>query len=365
MSTETQIMSPSTRRTVLIAASGTGGHLLPAVYIAEALKALEPDLRIVFVGSGRPLEAKIIDERGYERVVIDITGVRRTGLQGIFRLAASLPSAVLATYRILNTFRPSLVLGVGGYVTVLPVLLASLQGVPTWIHEAEHEAGWANKLLAYFATKISLAWPNAKIPCSSKTLVTGQPLRPELAAANFTKSALSKPPHLLVLGGSQGAKALDEGMASLAPWLAAEGIALRHQGRIEQQESLMRIYAKAKVDAQVLPFIEDMVEALQWSDIIISRAGAGAVRDIEISGRPAVLVPLPNSKEQQDNAEALAARGLIVTVLEGAQFSERLQQAIETLLRSSETQGVSLPGRKSNDGAAAKKIAEGCRALML
>jgi len=302
---------------VIVAASGTGGHLFPAVHIATEVRRLKKEAQILFIGAGRPLEEKIIDSSGYARAVVSIDGLRRKGFFGFLAWLVKLPKAVLQVYKIMWTFSPDVVVGVGGYVSVLPVMIAYLCGIPSLIHEAEREAGWANRLLARIANKVTMAWSEAKIPATAeKKIISGQPLRAQFFTTDFSKTASQAAPQVLILGGSQGARTLDEIGMNLAPWFAENNIAVWHQCRPDHVQHVSARYEELRVNYRVVPFIDKMEEALAWSDVVVTRSGAGAVRELIVCGRPAVLVPLPNSPEQFDNAQVLVKRHQGISVKE-------------------------------------------------
>ena len=229
---------------VLIAASGTGGHLFPAVEIARALQRRHSPLRVEFVGSGRPLEAVIVGGAGFKRHEISTVGIKQRGVRGLFEFLRTLPFALAQTWRLLSHLRPHLVVGVGGYVSVIPVTLARLRGIPTWIHEAERRPGMANSCLARYASRISLAFPDAVVPCRRKAVYTGQPVRRIFQEIAAEENARVHPEHLLVTGGSQGARTLDEAMLALIPMLRKHGMKVRHQSRKENVERLRAAYVR-------------------------------------------------------------------------------------------------------------------------
>ena len=318
---------------ILIAASGSGGHLLPAVFIARAFQrqAAGRNLEILFVGSGRPLEETIVGGAGFRREVVTMTGVKGVGLAGVLRALLRFPAALLQTWRIFRRFRPSLVVGVGGYASVLPVLVAWLGHTPTWIHEAEIAPGAANRCLALVATRISTAFESCLLQ-GSKVRYTGHPVRAEIAAVPARLAGLP-PRHLLVLGGSQGATALDDALLGLASTLTSRGLEIWHQCRSDSVDRVRAGYAAAGVSARVDGFIQDMAGAYGWADIIVSRAGAGAVMEIGAVNRPAIFVPFPAAQgtHQRHNAETLAARGKALIVEQGEGFSQRLLAAVQQL----------------------------------
>jgi UDP-N-acetylglucosamine--N-acetylmuramyl-(pentapeptide) pyrophosphoryl-undecaprenol N-acetylglucosamine transferase len=351
--------------TVLIAASGTGGHLLPALYIASALQEADPDLKIAFVGAGTPLEEKLIDGRGYPRYVVLSRKLRRMGVRGVVSWILHLPAGLVQAWSLLARLQPGVVIGVGGYASVLPVMVGTLRGVRTWIHEAERRPGWANWLLSMVATKCSLSFSDAVMPVWAKTVITGQPLRPELVSVPFLPIPPEQRRTIFITGGSQGARALDEAGIELAPFFAERGFSVRHQCRPESVERVKSAYERAGVDATVVTFIESMTEVYQWASVVISRSGLGMMRELRFTGRPTILVPLPGAEEQQYNAQLLVERGQGVVCPEGAAFSNRLQAHLEEMLSpQGYEQFCKAAGEGSDDAAAAARIAKGVLELL-
>ncbi len=320
-------------RVVLFAASGTGGHLLPAVSIAEALVKLSTGYKPLFLGSGRPLEAKIVDSVGFERRTIKMVGVRRLGFRGWLRWLAALPSSFWSVFRLLWSERPALVVGVGGYVSVLPVIIARLLGIPTVIHEAEQEPGWANRCLSLFASEITAVHAGTRFPFGMRFHSVGAPLRGRFLELDYNTPTPEAPRRLLILGGSQGAESLDHACSELIGEFKAAGLEVFHQAREGNVNRLKELYAEAGVNAKVVSFVSDIAERYLWSDIIISRAGAGTVNEVAWSMRPAILVPLPKAVEQFDNAARLSQSSSARIVEEGDQFPERLAGKLRELCR--------------------------------
>ena len=256
----------------LIAASGTGGHLIPAVHIADAIKSAHPHCEIEFIGAGRPLEETLIVARGFKRHIVAASGIKRRGVLGVLSFIAKLPVATSQLLRLYRSFSPSVVIGVGGYVSVLPVVVARLKGIPTWTHEAELHPGLANRVLARVADCMSVAFDETRIRGRARLQVTGHPVRQELRAIDRVLVREGAPKHLLILGGSQGARGLDSAVTEIAPMLAERGISVVHQARPEEAETVAAAYRAAKVSAHVVSFIDDMPGAYEWADIIVSRA---------------------------------------------------------------------------------------------
>jgi UDP-N-acetylglucosamine--N-acetylmuramyl-(pentapeptide) pyrophosphoryl-undecaprenol N-acetylglucosamine transferase len=316
---------------VLIAASGTGGHLFPAVYIANELRD-KYSAEVQFIGSGRPLEQKIVEGAGYKRSVIDTVGLRRLGLKGFFQWLQKLPRAIIKTWQVISRTQPDVIVGVGGYVSFLPVFIGFLRGIPTWIHEAERKPGLANFFLSLIATRISTAYPQVNFLRSGNAVYTGHPLRPELLDADFSiDPANILPKKILILGGSQGSEGLDKGVISLCADFKEHDCSIWHQSRTENAPWLTEEYRKGAVSAKVVAFIDAVEEAYKWSDIIISRAGAGTVRELFVANRPAILIPLPKAEEQYLNAREIVNAGRGVLVEEGEGYFERLKAAFSAV----------------------------------
>lgn len=321
---------------VLVAASGSGGHLIPALHIMRAIKELLPDAQVECIGSGKPLEERIIVSAGFKRHIIKSVGIKRGGMFGAFKFLRFLPVTIWQTARLLRSFKPDVVVGVGGYVSVLPVVIARLLRIPTWAHEAEVRPGLANSVLGYFADTISVSFEETKIRGGAKLLFTGHPVRPELSKIDSVSIREGAPRHLLILGGSQGARGLDEGVPRLGEILLRRGVEVWHQCRPDSVDGVKAAYEACGVMAKVVPFIDQMEEAYRWSDLIISRAGASSVAEIASVNRPAIFVPYPYQQgtHQSDNAAALARLGkaLVIEELADGDFVGRLGVALDELL---------------------------------
>lgn len=320
---------------IIVAASGTGGHLIPALHIVRALQKERPDSIIEFIGAGRPLEEKLIVGNGFTRHIVSSTGLKRTGPLGALGFVARLPIGVWQCLRLFATFKPDVVVGVGGYVSVLPVVLARGLRIPTWTHEAELHPGLANKFLAHFADRMSVAFDETKLSGRVKTECTGHPVRPELKGVDRDSVRPDAPKRLLLLGGSQGARGIDEAIPYVAELLNQRNIEVVHQSRPENLDLVLNSYRAAKVRASVVSFIDDMAGAYDWSDVIISRAGASSVAEISCVNRPTIFVPYPHQQgtHQTDNANELVKKGKALLVEEnGPEFGRRLKEALAKIL---------------------------------
>lgn len=320
---------------VLVAASGTGGHLIPALHIIRAIKELRPEAVVECIGAGKPLEEKILVGNGLTRHIIRASAIKQRGAFGILKFVSLLPVSFVQCASLFRRFRPDVVVGVGGYVSVLPVVVARLMGIPTWAHEAELHPGLANRVLGYFAATISTAFAETKIRGRAKLVFTGHPVRPELKAVDRMSIREGAPRRLLILGGSQGARGLDQAIVDFGTLLHERGVEVVHQCRPENSELVVNAYRAAKVQASVVSFIDDMAGAYDWSDVIISRAGASSVAEISCVNRPAIFVPYPfqQGTHQTDNARALATQNKALIVEETQpEFGKRLCSALQTIL---------------------------------
>jgi UDP-N-acetylglucosamine--N-acetylmuramyl-(pentapeptide) pyrophosphoryl-undecaprenol N-acetylglucosamine transferase len=352
---------------VLVAASGTGGHLIPAMHIVSALKEINPECVIEFIGAGRPLEEKLIVEKGFTRHIVQSAGVKRRGLIGLAQFLFRLPAGIASIRRLYRSFQPDVVVGVGGYVSVLPVIIARLSGIPTWIHEAELSPGLANTVLCYFADCMSTGFAETKSRGRARAVYTGQPVRSELTTVNREKVSSGAPNHLLVLGGSQGARGLDESVSHIAPMLKERGVEVVHQCRADAMELVINSYRAAEVKAHVASFIDDMAGAYEWSDVIISRAGASSVAEISCVNRPALFVPYPYQQgtHQSDNAMTLVRKNKAILVEENQpHFLARLREALEKVLDPSTYGAMKSAPQGEVKLNAARTIAEGIFALV-
>lgn len=350
---------------ILIAAGGTGGHIFPALHVAKAIAGLVPEAQIAFIGSGRPLEEKLIEGNGYRRFILPATRVMQQGLGGIFKLLLSLPSTVAAVRRLYREFKPDVVVGMGGYVSVMPVMVARLSGIPTWVHEAEIAPGLANKLLGIFSTKVSIAFQATKMLRPRELIYTAHPVRPELAGIAQNPSA-ARPQRLLIIGGSQGARSIDEAFINLAPELKKMAVIVHHQTRPENVEALMSAYGDAGLEATVVPFITDMADAYRNCDLVVSRAGAGAIFELMVVNRPAIVVPYPFAQggHQEGNAQLLVAAGKGLMVGEGEHFAQRLLSAMKIIMEPEKYKEMRATEVNLKPLGAATEIASGILGLV-
>lgn len=306
---------------------------MPALFIATEIKKLNPDSVIEFIGSGRPLEEKIIGGAGFKINKLSIVGLSRRGLLGKIEFFCKLPKSFLETIRLFKKFKPDAVLGVGGYISALPVLWGSISGCHTVIHEAEEHPGLANKFLSFFAKVATCAYENVKFPGKIAKVYTDQPLNPDIYKIPQLKAG-EQHSNILILGGSQGSEAIDQGIIHILSEVKPYNFNFIHQCRAENLETLRKKYKDQAYSAELKTFIDDMPRAYEWSHIIIARSGANTVREVEVIGRPAIFIPLPEAPEQLNNAKRLAAKGQALIVEQDHAYYADLLKALVKLCKN-------------------------------
>lgn len=297
---------------VAVMAGGTGGHVFPALAVANLLR--EQGMDVFWIGTRRGLEARLVPAQGFPIEWIGIEGLRgkgkRTLLVAPWRLLAALGQAA----GILRRRRPSLVLGMGGFASGPGGLMARVLGLPLVIHEQNRVPGLTNQWLSRIAARVFEAFPGS-FPKARGALACGNPVRPEILAIAPPARRLAgrgTPRRLLVLGGSLGAKVLNETLApAVATLPAGQRPQIRHQAGELTLEAAHTAYGQAGVDAEVTPFIADVAGAYAWADLVVCRAGALTVSELAAAGVGAVLVPYPFAVDdhQTGNARVLADAG--------------------------------------------------------
>jgi len=305
---------------LVIAGGGTGGHLFPGVAVAEEFLWRDTANEVLFIGTERGLEKKILPGLGYNLRTINVEGLKGKGLRSLIGIL-KLPWSLVQSFGILGDFAPDMVLGVGGYASGPVVLAALMQGIPAAIAEQNAIPGETNKLLAKIVSRVFLSFPDNKHwSPAEKTVVTGNPIR-----AGLLEKGLGAEHHerftILVFGGSQGAHMINEAVIEAVDYLgeALGGIRIIHQTGADDMEKVRKAYegkAAQGLIADVLPFINDMGAAYKESDLLICRAGATSIAEITACGKAAVYIPFPFAvaDHQTRNAEALAAAGAAVMV---------------------------------------------------
>jgi UDP-N-acetylglucosamine--N-acetylmuramyl-(pentapeptide) pyrophosphoryl-undecaprenol N-acetylglucosamine transferase len=293
----------------LVMAGGTGGHIFPGLAVAEALR--DAGWRVHWLGAPHSMESQLVPPRGFAFEAVDFGGVRGKGLKTLAVLPFKLLRAFWQSLQVVRRVQPDVVLGLGGYITFPGGLMASLWGKPVVLHEQNSVAGLANKVLAQVADRVFTAFPGV----FKMGQWVGNPLRrafTEQASPTQRFVGRTGPLRVLVVGGSLGAKALNDIVPqALALLPAATRPVVTHQSGAKQIEALRANYAAAGVQADLTPFIDDTATAFAQADLVICRAGASTVTEIAAVGAAALFVPFPFAVDdhQTTNAQFLVAQG--------------------------------------------------------
>jgi len=293
-----------------IAGGGTGGHVMPALALADAARNRWPDLSVQFIGAQRGLEARLLPERGESVLLLAMHGIKGAGmLQKIRVLLWELPRAVLCIRKSWKDMRPQLLVGVGGYASVSGVLAALSANVPVVLYEQNAMPGLVNRKLARFCKQIMLGFAAAadNLSPSMRPVVTGNIVRQAIASIRWQRH---EPPRLLVMGGSQGALVLNQNVPDACALLALKGMnfSVTHIAGQDTatHQKITDTYAKAGIEAEVLAFCDDMPAFYASGDLLIARSGAMSVSEAAMCGMPAIFVPLPHAADDHQRHNALA-----------------------------------------------------------
>lgn len=348
---------------VLIMAGGTGGHVFPGLAVAQALRIQGAEVR--WLGSLGGLESRWVPSAGIPLHLISVAGLRGKGWRGRIQGVRSLAQALWQSWRLLRELRPQVVLGMGGFVAGPGGLLSRLLGLPLVIHEQNAVPGLTNRWLARWANRVFAAFPDSF--AGSRVEVCGNPVRQDIVQLAHPFERLSdreSPRRLLVLGGSQGARTLNQTLVkTLSDWPVAQRPLIRHQAGVRHLEETRALYEQAGVAAEVTGFIDDMAAAYGWADLVLCRAGALTLAEIMAAGVAAVLVPYPHAVDdhQTRNAEYLlaggAARLLPEHALDGALLSRCLHELLDD---PAQTRNMAARARELFQPGAAERIAQCC-----
>ena len=324
----------------LISGGGTGGHIFPALSIANALRRRYPDIAILFVGADHRMEMQRVPAAGYKIVGLPVSGFDRKHLLKNVKVLLRLWKSIRMARDIVKEFNPDIAIGVGGYASGPTLKAAQKRGVPTLLQEQNSYPGVTNKLLAKNAGAICVAYENLdKFFPAEKITLTGNPVRKDLTSCTLTqaqaKEALgfaADKPLVLVVGGSLGARTVNQSIMGGLDAITEAGAQLLWQTGKYQAEQCAAAAEKYK-DVKATQFISDMATAYRAADLVVSRAGAGTISELEILGKPTILVPSPNVAEdhQRKNAEALATRGAAVMILDADAVAQLPAKVVELI----------------------------------
>lgn len=311
---------------VLVSGGGTGGHIFPALSIANAVRRRHKDAEILFVGALGRMEMERVPAAGYEIIGLPVAGFDRKRLWRNFKVVFKLLKSMRIARKVLRDFQPDIAIGVGGYASGPMLKAAQKAGIPTLLQEQNSYAGVTNKLLAQGAQTICVAYDGMdRFFPADRIVMTGNPVRREIAEASQLREDAKKAlgfeadkPLLLVVGGSLGALTINESLEAALPQIVASGANVLWQTGKSYAERCLPVAEKYNGKVKAMTFISDMAGAYSAADLIVARAGAATISELQLLGAPAVLVPSPNVAEdhQRKNAQALADRDAAVMVLD-------------------------------------------------
>ena len=332
---------------IIIAGGGTGGHLFPGIAIARELKKRCEEVKILFIVGRRKMERDIISKAGFEIRSIDVEGMLGKGLLQLIRAFFRAVISSIQSLSIMRNFKPHLTVGVGGYTSGPVCLMGWFLRIPTAIHEQNSIPGITNRILAPLVKKVFISFEESKMYFKKKKLfLSGNPIRDELMnpeifpkrVSNSVNGIINKRFVILVMGGSQGAKAINKAVFSALKELKKGGFLpfVIHQTGSQDLKEILADYHTLGIDGEVTAFIEDMASAYARADLVICRAGATTIAELAALGKPSILVPYPYAthKHQDVNARALAAHGEQILFCRGILTATHLPRRLECIWKN-------------------------------
>ncbi len=327
---------------IVVAGGGTGGHLFPGIAVVEELRRRNPDVKVLFVGTERGIEARVLPKLGEELRLMDVKPLLGRSPLQLLRNVSLLPVSAGQAAGALRSFKPQLVLGLGGYAAGPVLLLAAAMRIPTALLEQNAHVGLTNRLLARTVGRAYLTYPETAARFGAKARVLGNPVRRSFVEAAYLAShdpagVEARARRILVLGGSQGARTLNE-LVPVALALAgvnAQNVSVLHQTGDGMVDEVRKRYRGLGIDAEVVPFIDDMARAYASASLVVARAGATTLAELCAIGKPSVLIPFPHAAEdhQAKNAFALERAGAALAIREEELSAEGLASQVRDLLR--------------------------------
>jgi UDP-N-acetylglucosamine--N-acetylmuramyl-(pentapeptide) pyrophosphoryl-undecaprenol N-acetylglucosamine transferase len=339
---------------LMIAGGGTGGHIYPAIAIAQEFVARDAKRRVVFVGTQYGLEKNIVPKAGFPLEFISVGGLKGKGGLDLVKNLARLPVGLAQAFRVVGKHNPNVVLGVGGYSSGPVLLAARMRGIPTAIHEQNAFPGVTNRMLARFVKSVAVAFADAGPRMKrADAVVTGNPIRKEFFEAKRQPTTDNRQ-RLLIFGGSQGSHVLNAAMSGALLFLARlkDRLQIVHQTGPMDLDLVRQAYrASAFSEARVVPYLDPIVDEIAAADLVVSRAGAMTIGELAAVGRAALLVPFAaaTNNHQELNARVVEQAGGAVVVTESHLTPEKLAMTISDILSDS--------ARVARMGAAAHSLA--------
>ena len=330
---------------IIVSGGGTGGHIYPALSFINYLKTVEPDVSVLYIGTQKGLESKIVPENGIDFKTIDIQGFKRSLSPENVRTVYKFLKSVSDSKKIIKDFKPDVVIGTGGYVAGPVIYAAAKLKIPTIVHEQNSIPGVTNKFLSRYATRVALAFQEAgSFFPSKKTVFTGNPRAQEVADLTDSSNVLDQyglrtdKKSIVIFGGSRGALKINTAVVEALPELAKKDYQILYaSGEIyynDPEFSDIFTAFNRKENIKIVPYINNMVEVLNDANLILSRAGATTLAEITALGLPSILVPSPyvTADHQTKNAEALENAGAAIMIKNAELTGKRVVGAIDSLL---------------------------------
>ncbi|MGB0835789.1 MAG: undecaprenyldiphospho-muramoylpentapeptide beta-N-acetylglucosaminyltransferase [Psychrobium sp.] len=318
---------------LLVMAGGTGGHVFPGLAVANMLR--DQGWEIHWLGCATRMEADLVPKHNIDISYIDVEGVRGNGIVRLLKAPFKLMRSVWQAKKVINSFKPDVILGMGGFASGPGGIAAKLAGIPLVLHEQNAVAGMTNRYLAKMATRVMVAFEGALL--EHQPQVVGNPVRKDIVDLGRLTPALGDKLNILLIGGSLGAKALNEMLPQTLPLLSELDVTIKHQAGKNNGQGVLAAY-QAQVAGcgdyvQATDFIDDMASAYQWADMIICRAGALTVSEVAAVGLPAIFVPLPYAVDdhQTKNAQALSDKGAAFVMPQSQMTPQSLSEKIKQM----------------------------------
>ncbi|HYA64483.1 MAG TPA: undecaprenyldiphospho-muramoylpentapeptide beta-N-acetylglucosaminyltransferase [Candidatus Sulfotelmatobacter sp.] len=344
---------------LLIAGGGTGGHVFPALAIAQEWLSRGAEREVVLVGTQRGIEMKLVPAAGLPLETIRVAGLKGKGGTTLLKNLAMLGTGLSDAFGVLKRQKPAVAFGVGGYAAGPMMLATWLRGIPNVIFEPNAEPGFTNKVLAHLAQRIATGYEISARTWGEKAVVTGNPVRAEFFAIQPRRP--EKPFRLLVTGGSQGARPINRAFMEAAELLAKRKGEMRivHQTGERDYNDVRVAYTRHEIDAEIAPFLTNMAERFAWADVIVCRAGAITAAEVAAAGRAAIFIPFGRATDshQLRNAQEMTKAGAGRLIAEPELTAERLTKEIFSLLdQPGDIEAVSTKARSLAHPHAAREI---------
>jgi len=352
------------KKTLVVMAGGTGGHVFPGLAVADTLK--EQGWAVSWLGTADRMEAQLVPQHGYEIDFIDIAGVRGNGLKRLLMAPVRIIKSICQARSVLKKRRVDLVLGMGGFASGPGGIAAWSMGIPVILHEQNAAAGLTNRILSHFSKRVLMGFSGAFQ--NDKAILVGNPVRQQLIDLPIkTISAENEALKVLVVGGSLGAKVLNDLLPKVFSSFRDSELNVMHQSGKGHYQALQESYQELQVTANVQEFIADMASAYDWADLVICRAGALTVAELAVVGLPAIFVPLPHAVDdhQTKNAQYLVEQEAAVLIAQKELTAKKLSDYLRIFLQNRKL--LTAMSQKSKKAAiidATERVASICNQLV-